>query len=382
MRAVKVAERKVKRECEHVVLEMARLKIETLVPIQFYGSQHEEGVDVYFHPLVAEHICLEVAKAFAICNDVLQSHGLRPLGLSVEGHTSATPHGEQESLRISTRRALRCRGSIERHLRSLARPHQERALRELISHCGWGCSRPLRAWDDGGNYELNRRVEMVLVPPTDSPFTISSDGNDAPADADVEARAPAPLSHWGTTPVPLPAPADDEALEARLEGGAGDGVEELMRRMMATGAAPRRGRTAVCSRVGTHPRVAPKPSPVYNPNPPTNSGPITTPRAERPLNHESTQLLATAARRASMLRSSLVVPEGGTAHVDLHLHSSQGMPSDSRSCSASIDNTWNALPTIYRPTRPVNRPRTETSAVWPVRRSSAGFLSPWASYQP
>ena len=41
---------------------------------------------------------------------------LAPLGLAVEGHTSASINGHAESLSISTKRSKQCERSIQRHL--------------------------------------------------------------------------------------------------------------------------------------------------------------------------------------------------------------------------------------------------------------------------
>jgi hypothetical protein len=38
-------------------------------------------------------------------------------------------------------------------------------INEVISHRGYGSTMPLAGFDDGGNYEENRRVEMRLLEP-------------------------------------------------------------------------------------------------------------------------------------------------------------------------------------------------------------------------
>jgi len=109
------AERKVARQCLLVKLRVAKRRIELLQPVQFHGSKHEGGVDVYIEPLLAEAICKEVAVALQILNELLVGNGFAPLGLCVEGHTSASIHGHEESLMISTTRAERCETSIKEH---------------------------------------------------------------------------------------------------------------------------------------------------------------------------------------------------------------------------------------------------------------------------
>jgi hypothetical protein len=51
-----------------------------------------------------------VATAFTICNDQLEQMGLAPLGLAIEGHTSASPDGHDFSVRVSGLRAMQVRG--------------------------------------------------------------------------------------------------------------------------------------------------------------------------------------------------------------------------------------------------------------------------------
>ena len=113
------AEAEVARRCKYVRLHMARRQIELLAPIQFHGSKHKDGVDMYLDPEKAEYICKDVAVALTICNDILKEECLPPLGLSVEGHTSASIHGIEESLTISSLRARRCLSSIRSNLKSL-----------------------------------------------------------------------------------------------------------------------------------------------------------------------------------------------------------------------------------------------------------------------
>jgi len=127
-----------------------------------------------------------VALALRLCNDMVVSHGGPPLGLAIEGHTSASIHSHDESVRISTLRAERCERSIVAHLHAghqsaaKARGVWVQSLEELIQHRGCGCTLPLPGLDDGGNHEENRRVEMRLLDPGEagycSPFApVSAD---------------------------------------------------------------------------------------------------------------------------------------------------------------------------------------------------------------
>ena len=125
-----------------------------LEPIRFHGSKFEGGVDVFFEQGLAKAICDEIAMALEICNDLLIHSKLAPFGLSLEGHTSASIHGAIESLHISTLRAKQCERSVKRYLTSKHRGalklwgHQ---LQRLIQHKGYGDTKPLPGYDDGGN---------------------------------------------------------------------------------------------------------------------------------------------------------------------------------------------------------------------------------------
>jgi hypothetical protein len=137
---------------------------------QFHSSEHEGGVDVFLHELFAERITGEVAEALQITNGVLVKHNFLPLGLAAEGHTSASLHGHEESVDISTRRARRCSESIRRHL---ARANEiteadelwGEPISRLITHRGCGNAQALEGFDDGRNHWQNRRVEMRLLEP-------------------------------------------------------------------------------------------------------------------------------------------------------------------------------------------------------------------------
>jgi len=173
------AERAMARQCVHVKLHMVARRIELLQPIIFYGSKHAQGVDVYKVPKTAEAICEEVAIALQICNDLLVEHGLPSLALCVEGHTSALIHTADESLTISTLRAKRCETSIKEHVRARQGTHKEdqmwgQPLDAMIIHAGYGSTQPLPGFDDGGNHEENRRVEMRLLEPGRALYTAAA----------------------------------------------------------------------------------------------------------------------------------------------------------------------------------------------------------------
>lgn len=170
-KVAEAAEAEVAQRCRHVRLFIAKRRIELLQPIKFCGHRHRKGVDVYKYPRVAESLCAEVALALRLCNDMVVSHGGPPLGLAIEGHTSASIHSHDESVRISTLRAERCERSIVAHLHAGHQPAANargvwgHSLEELVQHRGCGCTLPLPGLDDGSNHEENRRVEMRLLDP-------------------------------------------------------------------------------------------------------------------------------------------------------------------------------------------------------------------------
>ena len=216
------AELEVARRCRYVRLRWALRRIELLEQVNFHGSKHSTGVDVYLEPKKADNICREVAMAFQICNNLLTSLDFSPFGLAVDGHTSASIHGHQESLRISSLRAAQCAMTVRAHLieqgcstsddsnistvhttaqctahSAQHAVHSNSAqhtvhntvhstvhttaqctaqhssvllvwglpIDSLVSSRGHGFTKPLPAFADGGNHPENRRVEMRLLRP-------------------------------------------------------------------------------------------------------------------------------------------------------------------------------------------------------------------------
>lgn len=172
------AEREVSERCLYVKLDMAKRRIILLEPIRFHGSRFEGGVDVFFDQALAKTICDEIAIAIEIVNDLLSTNDLAAFGLQLEGHTSASIHGQAESLNISTLRAKQCERAVKRYLTAKASKHRGEfkrwghALSLLIAHRGWGDTRPLPGFDDGGNYVENRRVEVNLIESTHEDYLV------------------------------------------------------------------------------------------------------------------------------------------------------------------------------------------------------------------
>ena len=153
-----------------VRLDMEKRQIVLLHPINFYGSKYKDGVDIFKEPEIAEQICHEAVRCLVVCNEILAERGLEPCQLDVQGHTSASIHGADESLSISTKRATRCSDRMRQEMREVCPELSEEHLEDQIWPNGFGNTRPLPGFDDGGGhrlsgYEENRRVELHLVSP-------------------------------------------------------------------------------------------------------------------------------------------------------------------------------------------------------------------------
>ena len=165
-------EREVEQRCKHVRLIMAERRVIVLREIEFFGSKHVGGVDVFKEPILAEEICAEAGLVLTLLNNMLHDQHLAPLGLAIEGHTSASWHGHEESLMISTKRANQCERSVVRHIiKDAGSDHAwDAPVRPLVQSRGYGSTKPLADFDDEGNHEENRRVEMRLLEPGDDGY--------------------------------------------------------------------------------------------------------------------------------------------------------------------------------------------------------------------
>ena len=153
---------------KHVRLDIAERKIELLSKIEFQGSKHLEGVDAFKDPPLAAAVLYEVSVAFRTCNEVLQEEALDEYDLAVQGHTSASINGEAESLMISSMRSDKCARFLTRNILEQDPEFETRqacTIDDLIWSRGFGSKFPLAGFDDGGNYEENRRVEIHLITP-------------------------------------------------------------------------------------------------------------------------------------------------------------------------------------------------------------------------
>ena len=156
---------------------MVKRLIRILQPIHFQGSKHAGGVAVFVEPDLAKAVCADVGTALQVCNDLLIEKGLAPLGLVVEGHTSASLQGDAESERISGLRAQQCEKCITEALRATNVGKEivwGMSVANAVSFKGYGSKVRLPGFDDGGNYAENRRVEMRLVAPGEAGYFVGS----------------------------------------------------------------------------------------------------------------------------------------------------------------------------------------------------------------
>jgi hypothetical protein len=117
------------------------------------GTKSAEGPGAFKDPDVAKKICGEAALALAIVNEKLVARGLKPVGLSIEGHSSMDAGtAKQTSL-------LRARSTKDAISLALGSVHELTTLQAI----GCGAARPLEGFDDGGNHEANRRVEFRII---------------------------------------------------------------------------------------------------------------------------------------------------------------------------------------------------------------------------
>eukprot|EP00966_Prymnesium_polylepis_P165051 3816282-Prymnesium_polylepis.1 len=101
--------------------------------------------------------------------------GMLPFGVQIEGHTSDSPKGQEVSFTISKQRATVFASRIAEKMTehglasSAADEVRDRGFTQtpegttIVKAVGWGSTRRLPGYDDGGNYSENRRVEIKLL---------------------------------------------------------------------------------------------------------------------------------------------------------------------------------------------------------------------------
>jgi len=172
---------------KRVELDVKRRKIQLLYPLEFKGAHDDkQAMDshavqeaVFADPELADEIINEVAKAINLVNNLLASQHLHPFSILIGGHTSADTKGSE---RASLSRAVAAAALLAEHLAELA-PRQYKGTAQQIREDGkegrkieaeapngsairargFGASQRLPGFDDGKNYEQNRRVEVKLT---------------------------------------------------------------------------------------------------------------------------------------------------------------------------------------------------------------------------
>jgi len=174
---------------QNVELDVLERKIKLLFPIEFKGAGgtqknlNEGGAArpaaTFGDPARVEAILAEVARAVHLVNSMLLEEKLEPFSVLVGGHTSQTT---AQSDAVSLSRAAAAAALLAEKLEELApqeyagtaatirsdgeagRPIEARAASgSFIRAKGFGASQRLPGYDDGKNYDQNRRVEVTLT---------------------------------------------------------------------------------------------------------------------------------------------------------------------------------------------------------------------------
>jgi len=131
-------------------------------PLEFLGSNTDGGC-AFADTEKAEKMLKEVALVLHTANSMLDAEALEPWKLWVEGHTSKSQNGQEESIRISLGRAEACCAVLKSAMKELDSTKSTSQIDKLFSTEGHGDARPLAGFADGGNYPENRRVELSLM---------------------------------------------------------------------------------------------------------------------------------------------------------------------------------------------------------------------------
>ena len=147
-----------KLELQTVSLDLMRRKIDLLKGLDFMGHKSEGGAGAFKDPVAAKQICAEAAIAIAAVNKQLKERGLKQVGLSIEGHSSGGSGDATLAKQTSMIRAKSTKSALKAALSGL----EDLDAPPLESH-GFGAEQPLKGFDDGGNYDQNRRVEFRIT---------------------------------------------------------------------------------------------------------------------------------------------------------------------------------------------------------------------------
>lgn len=156
-----------------VKLHVLERRIEMLTSIEFHGSKTVSAAGLQGasleEPAVVHQICNETAVAIHVCNKVLEAHDFRTFGLLVAGHTSGKWFKHENvdvtdtpGYEISVYRAEAICAILNDEISKVAPTYQLQDQVQVESK-GYGCTQPLKGFDDGKNHEENRRVEIHLL---------------------------------------------------------------------------------------------------------------------------------------------------------------------------------------------------------------------------
>jgi len=106
-------------------------------------------------------ICDDIARAISTVNQHLVVMQRQPFGLLVGGHTSSSSNPILAE-KFSCARAQVVSDFIREALQRID-PEAEMLRPTTIRFHGYGSTRPLPGFDDGGNHPENRRVEVSLL---------------------------------------------------------------------------------------------------------------------------------------------------------------------------------------------------------------------------
>jgi len=155
-----------------VKLHVLERRIELLKSIDFHGSRRKavglQGASLE-DPVAVQQVCNETAVAIHVCNKVLETHGFKTFGLVVAGHTSGKWFKQQDvdvagtpGYEISVNRAKTVLANLVCEIRKVS-PTYQLQDEVRVEFRGYGCTQPMKGFDDGGNHAENRRVEINLL---------------------------------------------------------------------------------------------------------------------------------------------------------------------------------------------------------------------------
>jgi len=156
-----------------VKLHVLERRIELLRSIDFHGSKTVSATGLQGasleDPVAVHQVCNETAVAIHVCNKVLETHDFKTFGLLVAGHTSGkwfkgdnVDVTDTPGYEISVNRAKAICDTLNEEISKVSPTYQLQAEVQVESK-GYGCTQPMKGFDDGANHVENRRVEIHLL---------------------------------------------------------------------------------------------------------------------------------------------------------------------------------------------------------------------------